>query len=106
PGMWGLGLAAHIARRTIGRPEDPRYATLLEKGGRHPDLYAVRMIYLLQGALALVIAAPILVGGFAAQSVGWLAWGGVGLWLVGVFFEAVGDAQLERFRRDPANKGT
>ncbi len=27
------------------------------------------------------------------------------LWCVGVFFEAVGDAQMERFRRDPAHKG-
>ena len=28
-----------------------------------------------------------------------------GVWVVGVFFEAVGDAQMERFRADPANKG-
>ena len=27
------------------------------------------------------------------------------MWCVGVFFEAVGDHQMERFRRNPANKG-
>jgi steroid 5-alpha reductase family enzyme len=31
---------------------------------------------------------------------------GVALWGVGVFFEAVGDHQLRRFKADPANRGT
>ena len=30
---------------------------------------------------------------------------GVVAWCVGMFFEAVGDAQLAKFKRDPANKG-
>jgi steroid 5-alpha reductase family enzyme len=102
---WGGRLAWHIGRRSIGRPEDPRYEQLLSKAHGNPDLYALRMVYLLQGLLAFVIASPILVGGFEARPVRVLAWAGVALWAVGVFFEAVGDAQLERFRRDPANKG-
>jgi steroid 5-alpha reductase family enzyme len=105
PAVWGLRLAQHIARRSIGRPEDPRYEQLLAKAKGNPDLYALRMVYLLQGLLAFVIAAPVLVGGFEAHPVRMLAWVGVALWVVGVFFEAVGDAQMERFRRDPANKG-
>ncbi|MDQ2750961.1 MAG: DUF1295 domain-containing protein [Pseudonocardiales bacterium] len=105
PALWGLRLAQHIGRRTIGKPEDPRYAELLAKAKGNPDLYALRMVYLLQGILALVIAAPILVGAFEGGPVWGLAWVGVGLWCVGVFFEGVGDRQMERFRRDPANKG-
>jgi steroid 5-alpha reductase family enzyme len=105
PVLWGLRLAQHIGRRTVGKPEDPRYAALLAKARGNPDLYAVRMIYLLQGLLAFVIAAPLLVGGFEGGPVGAIAWIGVALWVVGVFFEAVGDAQMERFRADPANKG-
>jgi steroid 5-alpha reductase family enzyme len=105
PGLWGLRLAQHIGRRTVGKPEDPRYAALLRKARGHPDRYALRMIYLLQGLLAFVIASPILVGGSEGGAVGILAWLGVALWVVGVFFEAVGDAQLERFRADPANRG-
>jgi len=31
---------------------------------------------------------------------------GVGIWVVGIFFESVGDLQLSRFRADPANEGT
>jgi steroid 5-alpha reductase family enzyme len=105
PALWGLRLAQHIARRTIGRPEDPRYEQLLAKASGNADLYALRMVYLLQGVLAFVIAAPILVGGFEGGSVGMVAWLGVASWCVGVFFEAVGDAQMERFRRDPSHKG-
>jgi steroid 5-alpha reductase family enzyme len=106
PLAWGLRLAIHIGRRTVGKPEDPRYEQLLGKARGNPDLYALRMVYLLQGVLAYLIAAPILVGAFEADAVGPLAWIGVAVWAVGVFFEAVGDAQLERFRSDPANKGT
>jgi steroid 5-alpha reductase family enzyme len=105
PVAWGLRLAVHVGRRTVGRPEDPRYARLLAKARGNPDLYALRMVYLLQGALAFLVAAPVLVGGFEAAPVGALAWLGVALWLVGVLFEAIGDAQLERFRRDPTSHG-
>ncbi len=105
PVLWGLRLAQHIARRTIGRPEDPRYAALLAKARGNPDLYAIRMVYLLQGVLALLIAGPILVGAFERGPVRVLGWLGVALWCVGIGFEAVGDHQLEAFRRAPANKG-
>jgi steroid 5-alpha reductase family enzyme len=105
PAVWGLRLAQHIGRRTIGKPEDPRYEELLSKAKGNPDLYALRMIYLLQGLLAFIIASPILVGAFEGDPVGPVAWVGVALWLVGVLFEGVGDSQMERFRRDPDNKG-
>jgi steroid 5-alpha reductase family enzyme len=105
PVTWGLRLAVHIGRRTVGKPEDPRYERLLAKGGRHPDLYAVLVVYLLQGVIAFVVAAPVLVGMFARDGVLPLVWVGVALWCVGVLFETVGDLQLERFRQDPANRG-
>jgi steroid 5-alpha reductase family enzyme len=105
PVLWGVRLAQHIGRRTVGKPEDPRYAEMLAKAKGNPDLYALRMVYLLQGILALLISAPIVVGAFERGSVWGLAWAGAALWCVGVFFEGVGDWQMEQFRRDPANKG-
>jgi steroid 5-alpha reductase family enzyme len=105
PVLWGTRLAVHIGRRTVGRPEDPRYEALLAKARGNPDLYALRMVYLLQGVLALLISAPLIVGAFESGPVGALAWLGVALWAVGLFFEAVGDHQMETFRGNPANKG-
>jgi steroid 5-alpha reductase family enzyme len=105
PVVWGARLAWHTGRRSIGKPEDPRYKEMLDKAPGNGDLYALRMIYLLQGVLAFVIAAPISVGGFEWHAVRVLAWVGVVVWAVGLFFETVGDMQMEKFRGDPANKG-
>ncbi len=106
PTIWGLRLAWYTGRRSIGKPEDPRYEELLDKQPGNGDVYALTHIYLLQGVLAYLISAPILVGGFERSSVGVLAWLGVAVWAVGLFFETVGDAQMSAFRADPANKGT
>jgi steroid 5-alpha reductase family enzyme len=47
-----------------------------------------------------------LVGAIAGEApLGALDVLGVSLWAVGLFFEAVGDWQLARFKRDPANDG-
>jgi steroid 5-alpha reductase family enzyme len=105
PLVWGLRLATHIGWRSRGKPEDARYAKLLGKAKGNPEWYAVRSVYLLQGLLALLISAPLLVGPFETGPVGPLAWLGVVLWATGVFFEAVGDHQLERFRADAGNRG-
>ena len=105
PVLWGLRLAQHIGRRSVGKGEDPRYEALLRKAKGNPDLYALRMIYLLQAVLVFIISAPIQVGVFESGAVGVVGWIGVVVWLAGVFFEAVGDHQMESFRRDPANKG-
>jgi steroid 5-alpha reductase family enzyme len=53
PVVWGVRLAVHIGRRTVGRPEDPRYVALLAKARGNRQLYALRMMYLLQGARVL-----------------------------------------------------
>ena len=55
--------------------------------------------------LAWVISLP-LAGAAAGDSpLGWLDAAGVAAWLVGLVFEAGGDWQLARFKRDPANAG-
>ena len=101
-------MAVHIGRRSRGKPEDPRYQKMLDRAadrGHNPTLYALRTIYLLQGVLALLISAPLVFGMLASGPLGPLAFAGIALWCVGVFFETVGDAQMERFRADPAHKG-
>jgi steroid 5-alpha reductase family enzyme len=105
PAAWGLRLAFHIGRRSLGRPEDPRYVELLAKARGNPTWYAVRVVYGLQGLLAVLVSAPIVVGAYERAPVRVTAWIGVALWLVGLLFESIGDAQMGRFRSDPANTG-
>ncbi len=103
--LWGLRLAWHIGRRSLGKGEDPRYAELLDKGKGNRTLYAARMIYLLQGILVLFISIPVQLGMFEGGSFGVLGVIGCLVWAVGLFFEAVGDRQMAAFKADPAHKG-
>jgi steroid 5-alpha reductase family enzyme len=106
-GMWGLRLAWHIRRRAVGSlksegGEDPRYEALLGGPVREVGFaVAVRKVFLVQGAAMWFIALPVQVG--AALSVRWwpVAVAGAVLWLVGLIFEAVGDAQLSAYKQDP-----
>ncbi|HEU5269895.1 MAG TPA: DUF1295 domain-containing protein [Jatrophihabitans sp.] len=96
--IWGLRLAIRIGRRNRGKPEDPRYARML--AGRSAG-YVLLKVYGLQGLRAFVVGMPLVVGSFTGGPVTPLGWLGVSVWLVGLFFEAVGDWQLDRYRADP-----
>nr|WP_203615050.1 DUF1295 domain-containing protein [Streptomyces sp. SID13726] len=103
--IWGLRLAVHIARRARGHGEDPRYDAMLAKAPGSRDAYALRKVYLLQGALVWLVSLPVQTAQYAPGPPTALTWAGAALWAVGICFEAVGDAQLARFRADPANRG-
>jgi steroid 5-alpha reductase family enzyme len=103
--LWGLRLAAHIANRSRGHGEDPRYVELLARapGSRH--LYAVQRVYLPQAVILWFVSLPVQVAMFAGSGPGPLLWVGVVVWAVGITFETVGDWQLHRFRGDPDSRG-
>ncbi|GAB3309617.1 DUF1295 domain-containing protein [Epidermidibacterium keratini] len=96
--IWGLRLAIHIGVRSRGKGEDPRYAAMLRDKGL---LATILMVYGLQGLLAWVISMPVIVGMYAGG--GWwpVVWLGVAIWAFGLAFEAIGDAQLERYKANP-----
>jgi steroid 5-alpha reductase family enzyme len=105
--VWGLRLSLYILWRNWGKGEDYRYRKWREEAGEKFWWTSLFQVFLLQGALLWLISAPILAAQFSDDPdhltvfdlLGTLAWG------VGFFFEAVGDWQLARFKRDPANKG-
>ena len=104
--IWGLRLAAHIFLRNRSRGEDFRYAKWRREWGRWFIPRSFFQVFMLQGLLMLVIASPIvLVNRSEAKGLTVLDGAGVLLWLVGFLFEAVGDAQLTRFKRMPDSKG-
>jgi steroid 5-alpha reductase family enzyme len=103
--IWALRLAGYIAWRSHGEPEDHRYRTIRannEPGFRYKSLY---IVFGLQGLLAWIISLPLLAAIAADTPLGWLDMVALALWCVGMVFEAVGDYQLARFRRDPHNSG-
>ena len=105
PAIWGLRLAGYIHWRNHGKGEDPRYTALMKRRTGPLIPYVVKTIFWAQGWVMWVVAVPITVAMFEHQPVNALTWVGVGLAAVGLFFEAVGDVQLARFKADPANAG-
>lgn len=103
--LWGLRLAAYVGWRNHGKPEDPRYQDLLAKAKGNRNLYALRMIYLLQAAILWLATVPVQAGMLERAPAGALAVAGAVLFAVGFFFESVGDWQLYRFKADPAHRG-
>ncbi|HEX7301166.1 MAG TPA: DUF1295 domain-containing protein [Solirubrobacteraceae bacterium] len=103
---WGLRLAGYITWRKLReRREDPRYAELRDRHGERFRLVSLGMIFLLQGGLVWVISLPIQAASAQSDPLGPLDVVGVAFWAIGVFFETVGDAQLARFKADPAHRG-
>jgi steroid 5-alpha reductase family enzyme len=96
---WGLRLAIHVGRRSVGKGEDPRYTELLSKGAASPTVNAVVKVFVPQAVLAFLISAPLQVGPFEAGAIGPVAIIGVVIWAAGLFFEGVGDAQMERYKK-------
>jgi steroid 5-alpha reductase family enzyme len=104
--IWGTRLAGHIYMRNRGKPEDTRYRKWREEWGNHAVIRVYLQIFLLQGLLMIIISLPVTViildaqGGYGIFDVI-----GVCIWITGFFFEAVGDYQLMKYKKDLANKG-
>jgi steroid 5-alpha reductase family enzyme len=105
--VWGLRLGGYLLVRKLGDPaEDRRYAKMRERrGDTRFALYSLAVIFVLQGLLVLVVSLPLQVAAERSAALDWLAAGGTALWAVGLFFEAVGDEQMRRFKARPDSEG-
>ena len=104
---WGLRLAIHLFVRNRGKGEDPRYQAMRAK---RPDTfwwYSYAQVFVLQAILLWLVAAPLAAAGGGAEPARFVAldYVGLGVWLVGFFFEVTADAQLVLFKRRQENKG-
>jgi steroid 5-alpha reductase family enzyme len=105
--LWGLRLGVHLFMRNRGRGEDPRYAAMRRRRGSRFARASLVTVFGLQGGLQWFVALPVLVALLVpgTQPFGALDALGAALFAIGLFFEAVGDWQLMRFRADPASRG-
>lgn len=104
-GLWSLRLAAHLALRMFGQPEDRRYAAARRAWGSRAQIYLL-LFFWLQAAAAWILSLPLLVVAFRPEmpGLGWIVAATI-IWLIAVAGEALADYQLARFQRDPANRG-
>ena len=103
--VWALRLSIYITARNWGEPEDYRYRSIRAKnepGFRFKSLY---IVFGLQGLLAWIISMPLLPAITSTSPLGLIDAVAALLWLTGFIFEAGGDYQLSRFKRNADNKG-
>jgi steroid 5-alpha reductase family enzyme len=104
--VWGLRLAGYLAWRNHGKGEDFRYQSMRRRIGPRFWWVSLFTVFGTQGVLMWIVSLPVQLGQVPDEpGLGVLAGIGVAVWLVGIGFEAVGDAQLARFKADPANAG-
>jgi len=84
---WGLRLAFHLAARNFGKGEDVRYRLWRSHGGELWWLKTFYRVYLLQGAIALVVATPIVAAFRVTDAPFLINWIGLPIWLAGFFIE-------------------
>lgn len=104
--LWSLRLGLHLARRVSGAPvEDARYARFRQEWAPH---FQSRMFSFLQTqavAGALLAVAVLAAARNPAPGLGWQDAAGAILMLGAILGEGLADAQLARWKRDPANHG-
>lgn len=108
--LWGFRLFFYIGIRNWSKPEDYRYVNMRKKWKTHLKIKAFFKVFMLQGILLYIISLPIQFAMQTKKAVDkpyeFVILGlGVLLWLIGFYFEAVGDAQLKTFKKNPDNKG-
>jgi steroid 5-alpha reductase family enzyme len=105
--LWSLRLAGHLAVRirALHPAEEGRYLELRKKWSS--DLNGRFFgFFLLQGVLNAVLSLPLMfVSENPSNSPAFLELAGLSLLVVGVAGEALADAQLSAFKRDPTSHG-
>ena len=103
--LWALRLTVYITWRNWGESEDARYQAIRHKYEPNFALKSLGIIFGFQAVLAWIISMPLWVAltvPFEDSIFDILA---VAVWIIGMFFESVGDGQLARFKMNPANRG-
>lgn len=103
--IWGLRLGTHLLVRNTGKDEDFRYAAMRKAWGHGFGMKSLTRVFLLQAVLMWVVSFPVQAAMRSATpaTLGFFDWLGILVWAFGLFFETVGDLQLARFKKDPAN---
>lgn len=104
--LWGLRLSLHTFRRNLSKEEDWRYHRWQNGHGCKYLICSFVQVFMLQGALMMIIALPIVYGlrliSLPLFDVNYL---GILLMALGLVLETIADQQRYRFLIKPQNQG-
>lgn len=111
--IWGFRLFFYVTIRNWGESEDYRYQAIRKSYGDKVLSKSYVKIYLFQGLIIFLVGFPALfinstettptLSIFEISTISLLL--GVIIWIMGFYFESVGDYQLRKFKKNPENKG-
>jgi steroid 5-alpha reductase family enzyme len=96
---WSLRLGLHIAGRTRGIGDDPRYARLKREWGGQAGIKLAGFLQIQALASIPLVLGVVLAAHNPAPFGGWQDWAGLAVFMVGIVGGGVADAQLRAFAR-------
>jgi steroid 5-alpha reductase family enzyme len=104
-GLWAFRLGLHLFVRNHGKPEDGRYARFRRQWGAKADRNLF-WFFQVQAVFAALLSLSFLVVAWRDDlPPAWAIAVAIIVWIVAVAGEAMADAELVRFKRDPAHLG-
>ena len=113
--VWAIRLSTYVFIRNRGKPEDRRYAAMRKRwkdSGKNVFFKSLTSIYLFQALVIFIVIFPVLwinvnndvplTNLLELSSV--LFFIGVAIWIIGFYFETIGDYQLYKFLKNPNRK--
>lgn len=105
--LWGLRLGYYLFKRNWNKSEDYRYVNMRKNWFKYPRLQAYLKVYMLQMVLMFAVSLPVIFINNTSNinNINLISYLGVFVWIVGYFFEVLGDYQLRKFVSKQENKG-
>jgi steroid 5-alpha reductase family enzyme len=103
--VWAVRLSGYLAARNWNAPEDHRYRAMRLRNDPGFAWKSLYLVFGLQALLAWLISAPLGAAIGSSRPIGALDVVGAALVAFGIGFEALADAQLARFKAQPASAG-
>lgn len=99
--VWALRLGTFLFRRIRKEGKDGRFDEI------KTDALRFFMTWTIQGLWVLLTAAAALavITSMERKDLGWLAYVGIGVWVVGFGIEVIADRQKSAFKENPSNEG-
>jgi steroid 5-alpha reductase family enzyme len=103
--IWAMRLSIYITARNAGHGEDRRYQEIRRRNDPGFAFKSLYLVFALQAVLAWIVSLSLLPA--LTRDPQWNAVDCVAaaLTVFGLLWESIGDAQLARFKADPANRG-
>lgn len=103
--LWGARLGLYLFNRNHGNGEDWRYQKMRAARPGYFNRWTLYGVFGLQWAVMSVVSLPLVATILSGGTINAITMIGVLVYAIGFLFEAIGDAQLSAFKKDPANQG-